>query len=537
MVEPVLDHELQPRRGQRVERRRGLELVAGQQLAADDPRVGLQHGRARRLARRPARAARCGRSASRRGPSRVARGRCRCRRAMRCVRYSGLPRRRPAARRLTAGGRCRRGCCLRRMLRTPISTSSPSGVGSRSQPIAGRAWRRVKRASRVAVAAVVESATREHRGDGDRPERVATASGHAATSSRPPSGRRAIPTDQLCRPGARAAVNRAALPDDANRLDRRRESSRRFTFFVLRPLNDLVHVCCGESSAGSSSSTASRSTAGCAHPSSARSRRWQNARRTDEHLALAEECVPDDEERNIRAVIDEISAFTRENYPPGGAQRFGNSKTYGVLRAEFTVLDGPPGAPAPRALRRAADLRGLRAARRAGPVRAGRPATTYGQCSMGIKVMGVDGPKLMEDEQHTQDLILVTPASFVTPDIRENAKLQKWVRRKADFMYFMNPLRLARAPHDLPGALLPHADEPARGAVLHQRPVPARRGPGRAVLGQAVLTRARQDPRRAGGELPPRGARARRSRRARGRSTSWCRCRRTRSGCRSRTRP
>jgi hypothetical protein len=56
-----------------------------------------------------------------------------------------------------------------------------------------------------------------------------------------------------------------------------------------------------------------------------------------------------------------------------------------------------------------------------------------------IKVMGVPGPKLMEDEQGTQDLILVTPASFVTPDIRENAKLQRWVRAKAGIAHFLNP--------------------------------------------------------------------------------------------------
>jgi hypothetical protein len=45
----------------------------------------------------------------------------------------------------------------------------------------------------------------------------------------------------------------------------------------------------------------------------------------------------------------------------------------------------------------------------------------------------------MEDERFTQDLILVTPASFVTPNITENAKLQRWVRAKAPLAYAINP--------------------------------------------------------------------------------------------------
>ena len=80
----------------------------------------------------------------------------------------------------------------------------------------------------------------------------------------------------------------------------------------------------------------------------------QNARREDEHLALAEERMLPGEEQYTQEIIDELTKFTRENWLPGGAQRFGNTKTFGVLRAEFMV---PPGVPA--GLRhgcRAADL-------------------------------------------------------------------------------------------------------------------------------------------------------------------------------------
>src|SRR4051794_30482925 len=69
----------------------------------------------------------------------------------------------------------------------------------------------------------------------------------------------------------------------------------------------------------------------------------QNRRRTDEGLALAQERLLDGEEEDIELVIDELKAFTRENWLPGAAQRFGNTKTFGVIRGEFTVLDGLPG--------------------------------------------------------------------------------------------------------------------------------------------------------------------------------------------------
>jgi hypothetical protein len=164
----------------------------------------------------------------------------------------------------------------------------------------------------------------------------------------------------------------------------------------------------------------------------------QNARRKDEHLGLAEEQILPGEQELTREIIDELTKFTRENWLPGGAQRFGNTKTFGVLRGEFTVLPGLPGR-----LRH-----GLFAEPRTYPawVRFSGPGPyappdleDYGQCSVAIKVMGVPGPKLMEDEQFTQDLIMVSPASFVTPDILENAKLQQWVRAKAPLAYAINP--------------------------------------------------------------------------------------------------
>jgi hypothetical protein len=164
----------------------------------------------------------------------------------------------------------------------------------------------------------------------------------------------------------------------------------------------------------------------------------QNLLRRDEHLPIGAERTLPGEEQLIQNIIDELVKFTHENWLPGAAQRFGNTKTFGVLRGRFTVLPTVP-----------PQLRhGLFARPRSYPawVRFSGPGPyappdleDFGQCSVGIKVMGVQGPKLMADEQETQDLILVTPASFVTPNIKENADMQRWVRAKAPLAYALAP--------------------------------------------------------------------------------------------------
>ncbi len=164
----------------------------------------------------------------------------------------------------------------------------------------------------------------------------------------------------------------------------------------------------------------------------------QNARREDEHLALGQEKLLPDEDELTRDMTDQIAAYIRENWLPGAAQRFGNTKTFGILRCDFVVLEDLP-----ERLRH-----GLFAnpgsypawVRFSGPGPLAPPdLEDLGQCSVAIKVMGVPGDKLMDDEKFTQDLILVSPASFVTPNIRENAKLQHWVRAKAPLGYALKP--------------------------------------------------------------------------------------------------
>jgi hypothetical protein len=61
-----------------------------------------------------------------------------------------------------------------------------------------------------------------------------------------------------------------------------------------------------------------------------------------------------------------------------------------------------------------------------------------GFISISVKVMGVEGEKLWDDEKHTQDFLAVCTPTFVTPNIKANARLQYWSRRHLPAFYFLD---------------------------------------------------------------------------------------------------
>ncbi|MGW4599425.1 hypothetical protein ACWEOA_29670 [Streptomyces sp. NPDC004457] len=67
-----------------------------------------------------------------------------------------------------------------------------------------------------------------------------------------------------------------------------------------------------------------------------------NVRRRDEHLGLAEERAVPGEAAVAEAIAQQMTRFVRRQYRPGQAQRAGNTKTYGVVHADFTVRDDLP---------------------------------------------------------------------------------------------------------------------------------------------------------------------------------------------------
>jgi hypothetical protein len=171
---------------------------------------------------------------------------------------------------------------------------------------------------------------------------------------------------------------------------------------------------------------------------------WQRRHEKDDGLALAEERAQPNEAEHLEEIIDAFKAQLRGLWNPGHFERGGNTKTHGIVRAEFTVRDDLP-----EHMRRGifAEPRTYRAwVRFSGPGPYITPdIDDVGFMSMSIKLMGVPGPKLLDDEQETQDLLAVSTPTFVTPHTKANARLQYWSLRNAPVFYFMNP----REPHIL----------------------------------------------------------------------------------------
>ncbi|GAB3274299.1 catalase family protein [Parahaliea aestuarii] len=163
-----------------------------------------------------------------------------------------------------------------------------------------------------------------------------------------------------------------------------------------------------------------------------------NARREDECLQIAEERIYEWEEQALDDIIQLMSQQMRGRFAPGKFERGGNTKTHGLVRGTVVIRDDLP-----------ARMRvGLFATARSYPawIRFSGPGPDVprdiqdvGFGSMALKIMDVPGPKIMDDERFTQDMMGVVTPTFVTRNARDNAKLQDWSLRNMPIYYFLNP--------------------------------------------------------------------------------------------------
>jgi hypothetical protein len=173
-------------------------------------------------------------------------------------------------------------------------------------------------------------------------------------------------------------------------------------------------------------------------PSAALLQFFYNLWRRNDGLELAQERIDPDEEASLQSMIDTMRAHLIQDFPPGTMERAGNTKTHGLMKATFTVHDNLPAH-----LRKGlfAEPRTYRCyVRFSGPgPHVDADIDDVGFISIGVKLMGVPGAKLMPDEQFTQDFTSICTPTFVTPNTRSNAKLQKWSRRHLPLFYFGDP--------------------------------------------------------------------------------------------------
>lgn len=162
-----------------------------------------------------------------------------------------------------------------------------------------------------------------------------------------------------------------------------------------------------------------------------------NARRANAGLKIAEERPLPNEEAFVDSIINSFDKQMRGLWQPGRFERGGNTKTHGIVRGEFIVHDGLP-----EELRRGiyAEPKTYRAwVRFSGPGPYITPdIDDVGFMSISIKLMGVPGPKLLDDEKFTQDMLGVSTPTFVTPDVDANAQLQIESLKNAQIFYFVN---------------------------------------------------------------------------------------------------
>lgn len=151
--------------------------------------------------------------------------------------------------------------------------------------------------------------------------------------------------------------------------------------------------------------------------------------------------------RDEQALAHEIAAVLeqsiRDEYPPGHARRDAHPKAHGCVTAEFHILDAlpkhlssgvfVPGKTYQAVIRFSNGSKDARRADRKGDAR-----------GMAIKLLGVTGKKLQEDESQatTQDFILISHPVFFANDPRRYLSLVKRATSDSVLQKLLIPLHL-----------------------------------------------------------------------------------------------
>lgn len=162
-----------------------------------------------------------------------------------------------------------------------------------------------------------------------------------------------------------------------------------------------------------------------------------NVKRKDDHLQICEEKLLPDEKEITGSIIKQMTMFTHKHYEHSFALRAGNTKTYGVVKGEFEILPNLAENLRQGVFRYPKTYPAWVRFAGPGPL-APADMKDNGVLSIGIKLMSVEGEKLL-DEKWTQDFTGISAPTFTTPNIIENLKLQKQDYEGTPLFYFINP--------------------------------------------------------------------------------------------------
>jgi catalase len=161
---------------------------------------------------------------------------------------------------------------------------------------------------------------------------------------------------------------------------------------------------------------------------------------------LAQESPPPDEAASTRSIADRLRARIVKDNPTGIMRRDAHPKMHGVVRAEFIVEPNLPAELRIGIFKEPKTYRAwIRFSNQSDRIRHdGKPDIR----GMAIKLMGVPGEKLLDEERHeqTQDFILISTPAFVTRDVREFDDLLKTLESgiPAQAWFYLTHLRVLR---------------------------------------------------------------------------------------------
>jgi hypothetical protein len=115
----------------------------------------------------------------------------------------------------------------------------------------------------------------------------------------------------------------------------------------------------------------------------------------------------------------------------------GRVKSHGAVRGELRVRDDLPEFMQRGLFARPRNYRAWVQFSSPGSEQA-RDLELLSPLGMNIKLLGVPGLKLLDDERHTHDLIATSVPTAATPDVRADAQLQGEILRGTPLFYFFN---------------------------------------------------------------------------------------------------